>query len=83
MTEIRIYTIFRTKKSKHYFRIINDLKLPSKIFSAFLFTICNIHVQDIIAYLQLYVKNLKKKLYKKKDVRLNMHNDISLDKIII
>lgn len=80
MIEIRIYTIFRTKKSKHYFRIINDFKLPSKIFPAFLFTICN--MQDIIAYLQLNVKNLrKKKLYKRKDERLN--NDISLDEIII
>ena len=34
MIEFRVRTIFRPKKSEHYFRIINDFKPPSA-FSAF------------------------------------------------
>lgn len=35
MMEFRVRTIFRAKKTKHYFRIINDLRLPSE-YPAFL-----------------------------------------------
>ena len=35
MIEFRVHTIFRAKKTEHYFRIINDFKPPSE-YSAFL-----------------------------------------------